>query len=119
MKINGREVGFKRSVGAIAELTKIAPNGRLDRLGEVFSTENLGSTLENGAKFLASMNKWYEKSLALENKDYVPDPLPEEWFMALDYEDYVAIMEEATRKFQEDDKTTVEAVEPKGVKKNE
>lgn len=118
MKYNGREIGFKRTVGAISELTKLAPDGKVERLGEIFSKDNLGLTLESGAKFLAILNKWYEKSLVFEIKGYTPDPIPEEWFLSLDYEDFTEVMNQAMDKFGLDDQTTIEAVEPKG-KKNE
>ena len=118
MEYNGKKIGFKRTVGAIADLTKLAPGGRVDRLGEIFSEDNLGLTLESGVHFLAILNKWYEKSLAFDNKEYVPDPVPEDWFMMLDMEDFTELMNEAMKQFGLDDQTTVEAVEIKG-KKNE
>lgn len=118
MNYNGKKIGFKRTVGAISELTKLAPDGRIDRLGEVFSQDNLGLTVENGAKLLAILNKWYEKAKAFEEPGYTPDPIPADWFMLLDMEEYTKLMDEAMKKFEEDAKTTVEAVEPKG-KKNE
>lgn len=118
MNYNGKKIGFKRTVGAISELTKLAPDGRADRLGEVFDVNNLGMTVENGAKFLAIMNKWYEKSRAFEEPGYKSDPIPAEWFMLLDMEDFTGLMTDAMKQFEEDGKTTIEAVEPKG-KKNE
>lgn len=118
MEYKGRRIGFKRTIGAISDLTKMAPGGRADRLGEIFSEDNLGLTLESGVRFLTILNKWYEKSLVFENKDYIPDPIPEEWFMSLDMDDFTELMTEAMRQFEEDDKTTIETVEPKG-KKNE
>lgn len=118
MDYYGKKIGFKRSIGAVADLTRIAPNGRLDRLNEVFSEDNLGATIESGAQFLAILNKWYEKSLVFEDKDYKPDPVPAEWFMSLDMEDFMNLMTEAMNQFAEDDKQTIEAIEPKG-KKNE
>jgi len=118
MEYFGRKIGFKRTVGAVSDLAKLAPGGRVDRLGEIFSEDDLGLTLESGARFLAILNKWYEKSLVFENRDYVPDPIPEEWFMSLDMEEFTDLMNEAMRQFGVDDQVTVEAVEPKG-KKNE
>lgn len=118
MEYNGRKIGFKRTVGAIAELTKLAPGGKVERLGEIFSQDDLGTTVESGARFLAILNKWYEKSLVFENKDYTPDPLPEEWFLMLEFEEYEQLLNDALNQFTEDDKPTVEAMEPKG-KKNE
>ena len=116
MEYNGRKIGFKRTVGAISELTKLAPEGRIDRLGEVFNEQNLGVTLESGAQFLAILNKWYEKSLVFENKGYTPDPIPAEWFMSLDMDDFMGLMTDAMNQFSLDDKPTIEAVEPKGKK---
>lgn len=118
MDYNGRKIGFKRAVGAVAELTKLAPGGQIDRLGEVFSNGELSATVENGAKFLAILNKWYEKSLVFEIEGYTPRPIPEEWFMLLDMEQYTELINEALEQFGIDDQPTIEAVEPKG-KKNE
>ena len=118
MDYNGKKIGFKRTVGAVSDLAKIAPDGRIDRISEMFSEDNLGLTLESGAQFLAILNKWYEKSLVFENKDYTPDPVSVDWFMSLDMDDFTALMNEAMTQFGIDDQTTVEAVEPKG-KKNE
>ena len=118
MDYNGRKIGFKRTVGAVSELEKLAPDGRLDRLGEVFNEQNMGVTIESGAQFLAILNKWYEKSLVFEDKGYTPDPIPVDWFMSLDMEEFMDLMNDAMRQFGVDDQTTVEAVEPKG-KKNE
>ena len=118
MDYNGRKIGFKRTVGAVSEMAKLAPDGRMDRLGEMFSQDNLGLTLESGAQFLAILNKWYEKSLVFENKGYTPDPVPVEWFLSLDMDDFMNIMNEAMTQFGIDDAVTVEAVEPRG-KKND
>jgi len=118
MNYKGKKIGFKRTVGAISELSKLAPDGRIDRLGEVFSQDNLGMSVENGAKLLAILNKWYEKAKVFEDAEYKPDPVPADWFMMLDMDEYTELMNEAMKIFEEDDKTTVEAVEPKG-KKNE
>ena len=116
MEYKGKKIGFKRTVGAVTDLTKLAPEGRIDRLGEVFSEDNLGLTLESGAQFLSILNKWYEKSLVFENKDYTPDPIPAEWFMSLDMDEFAELMNEAMKQFGLDDIPTVEAVEPKGKK---
>ena len=118
MEIKGRKIGFKRTVGAMSELAKLAPDGKIERVGEVFGEGNLGATIESGAQFLAILNKWYEKSLVFTEPGYTPDPLPADWFMSLDMDDFMAVMEEAMKQFTDDDNFTVEAVEPKG-KKNE
>lgn len=116
MEYKGRKIGFKRSVGAMQEIAKLAPGGDVNRFGEIFSVKNMGASLEGGAQFLAILNKWYEKSLVFEIEGYKPDPVPLDWFMLLDFEEFQALLDEAMSQFVEDDKTTVEAVEPKGKK---
>lgn len=118
MEYKGRKIGFKRTVGAISDLTKIAPGGRVDRLGEIFNEENLGASLEGGAQFLSILNKWYEKSLIFVEDGYTPDPIPVEWFLNLDMNEFTDLFNEAMKQFADDDVPTVEAVEPKS-KKNE
>ena len=118
MEYKGRKIGFKRTVGAIAEIAKIAPGGNPDRLAELFNEKNLGASIEGSAQFLAILNRWYEKSLVFEQEGYKPDPIPAEWFMMLEMDQFTELVDEAMKQFAEDDKTTVEAVEPKG-KKNE
>ena len=116
MDYKGKKIGFKRTVGAISELSKLAPDGRIDRLGEVFSQDNLGLTVENGANLLAILNKWYEKAKVFEDAEYKPEPIPADWFMMLDMEDFTELMTEAMNQFQEDDKATIETTELKGKK---
>ena len=40
IEYHGKPIGFKRTIGAISDLTKLAPNGRVDRLGESFQRKN-------------------------------------------------------------------------------
>lgn len=116
MEYKGKKIGFKRTVGAVSDLAKLAPDGRIDRLGEIFNEENLGASLEGGAQFLAILNKWYEKSLVFTEQGYTPDPVPAEWFMSLDMEEFTELFNDAMKQFTEDDIPTVEAVEQKGKK---
>lgn len=117
MEYKGKKIGFKRTVGAISDLAKLAPDGKLERMGELFSGD-LSATVESGAQFLAILNKWYEKSRMFEEEGYTPDPIPADWFLMLEMEEYTDLLTEAMEQFNLDDQVTVEAVEPKG-KKNE
>ena len=116
MDYNGKKIGFKRTVGAVSELSKMAPNGDVSRLGELFSDKNLGVTLDSTVKFLTILNKWYEKSKVFEIEGYKPDPVPEDYFLMLEPDTLLELSQEAMRQFGIDDETTVEAVE---IKKNE
>lgn len=118
MEYKGKKIGFKRTVGAIADLSKIAPDGNIERMGEIFNEQNLGATIEGGAQFLAIMNKWYEKSCVFSEPGYVADPVPLDWFMNLEMDPFMELFNEAMKQFMDDDVPTVEAVDPKG-KKND
>ena len=112
----GKEIGFKRTVGAISEIAKLAPGGNIERLGEIFSENDMGTTIESGAHFLAILNKWYEKSLVFTEQGYKPEPIPADWFMMLDMNDYMELLNKAMKQFEEDNNPTIETVEPKGKK---
>lgn len=118
MEYKGRKIGFKRTVGAVGEISKLAPDGKIERIGEIFNAGNLGDTVEGIAQFLAILNKWYEKSLVFTEDGYKPNPVPAEWFECLEMEELEELLDEAMKQFGIDDQTTVEAVDPKG-KKNE
>lgn len=118
MEYKGRKIGFKRTVGAVGEISKLAPDGKIERIGEIFNAGNLGDTVEGIAQFLAILNKWYEKSLVFTEDGYKPNPVPADWFACLEMEELQELLEEAMKQFGIDDQTTVEAVDPKG-KKND
>ncbi len=116
MEYKGKTIGFKRTVGAVADLAKIAPGGKLERLGEIMNVEDVGASVERSAQILAILNKWYEISLSITDPGYTPDPIPAEWFLCLDTDDFTELSNEAYKQFAEDDKPTVEATEFKGKK---
>ena len=116
MEYKGRKIGFKRTVGAVTDLTKLAPGGKLERLGEIFNDENVGASVEGSAQILAILNKWYEISLSVTDPGYTPDPIPVEWFLCLDMDDFTELSNEALKQFEEDNKATVEATDIKGKK---
>lgn len=117
MNYKGKEIGYKRTVGAVAELSKLAPGGKIERMGELFAGE-LGATMESGSRFLHILNKWYEKSQEFEQENYVATPVPAEFYLTLDMEDYTAELNKAMKQFGDDDLTTIEGVEDPDIKKN-
>ena len=116
MEYKGRKIGFKRTVGAVSDLTKLAPGGKLERLGEIFNEENVGASVDGSAHILAILNKWYEISLSITDPGYTPDPVPVEWFLCLDMDEFTELSNEALKSFEEDDKPTIEATDIKGKK---
>ena len=109
MEYKGKKIGFRRTTGAMRDMAKLAPGGDVNRFTEIFNEQNLGASIEGGAQFLSILNKWYEKALAFEDPGYTPDPVPEDFFLMLDMEDFTELFNEAMKQFMEDDKTTVQA----------
>ena len=109
MEYKGKKIGFKRTTGAMRDLTKLAPDGDINRFTEIFNEKNLGASIEASAQFLSILNKWYEKALAFEDPGYTPDPVPEDYFLMLDMDSFTEVFNEAMAQFTEDDKPTVQA----------
>lgn len=118
MEYNGKKIGFRRTTGAMRDLAKLAPEGDVNRFTEIFNEKNLGASIDGGAQFLAILNEWYEKALAFENPGYTPDPVPVDFFLMLEMDDFTEVFNEALAQFMEDDKTTVQS-EPVKDKKND
>lgn len=111
MEIHGREIKFRRTVGATCRIAEACPDGDIQRASEMMAPENLSKSQKFAAEFIAALNEGYENSKRFENKDYVPNPLTVEEIMCLDQDVFTNLMETAFAEFNEV-KRTVEA-EPK------
>lgn len=118
MKIRGREIGFLNTVKTTAELAKLCPDGDVDRLFELFPTDNKGipSMLENGAKIIHILNEGYEMNKAFEEPGYEPKILTIEEIMYLKPGEYQELMQSAWSQITAGTDTTVEV---ESVKKKE
>ena len=120
MKLNGREVHFKRTIWATNAITKMCPDGDLQRFNELFNGDTAEQIL-NMAAFIAIMSEGYEKARAFQasrsGEAYEEDPVTLDEIMALDDMDiFVELQNEAVKAWVDDGKVTVES-EPVKTKK--
>lgn len=112
MKINGREIGFLRTVKATSDLTKICPDGNIERLGELFERD-LPTTLETGAKIIHFLNEGYEMNKHFADRSYQTQIIGVDEIMYLDDQTYTKLIQEAMNSLGAGAETTIEVAEPK------
>lgn len=112
MEINGREIGFLRTVKATSDLAKLCPEGDIERLGELFSGE-LSTTLETGAKIIHFLNEGYEMNKHFMDRSYQPNILSVDEILYLDDKTFTELMQSAMQGMSNGAETTIELEEPK------
>ena len=118
MNINGREIGFRRSVRATADLSEICPGKDLNRMGEMITGKNAttAQTLTLFAAMVVVLNQAYERHLNKEDPEHEPNPLTIEDVMDLDEQTFNDLVMAAFAVFKSDAVRTVNA-KPAGKKK--
>lgn len=105
MQIHGKDIRFRLTVGASAEVANLCPNNDLRRLGEVLDG-TYAETVEKCAEFCEILNKWYVRSEKYEGRS--ADSLSEGEVMSLTTSEYKALMMEAMASFRADMTAEVE-----------
>ena len=126
MKIYGREIRFRRTVGATCDIADLCPDKDISRIGEVMNGGTTRSQFRAMCGFVAALNKGYEdwqKFTAShvgsfgsvgEVEFVFQDPLTFEELSTLSPEELSALFLEAMEVFNEDGKTTVETEKKMG-----
>lgn len=112
MKINGREIGFLRTVKATSDLAKMCPDGNIERLSELFEGD-LSTTLETGAKIIHFLNEGYEMNKHFMDRSYQTHILGVDEIMYLDDQTFTELMKSAMESIGVGAETSVELEEPK------
>lgn len=109
MKIRGVEVGFAMTLGALKEICKRAPGGDIDRMNELFDSDNVVDALDNMAWFICVLNKWhtYKETRSFEGS------LVEDDIYALNIDEIKELFSVALATFKQD---TVPETEVEGKK---
>lgn len=110
MQVYGREVGFRFTVGASAEISDICPDGDISRLGEVL-TGQYGETVRDSAAVIAALSEGYEQTRKFEDASYTPRPLTVEEILSLGMAEFAELQRAAMSAWRTDAAPTVE-VEP-------
>ena len=117
MNINGKEIGFRRSVLANCRLADIAPAHDIGRFfKEKILSMNYAEAQQAAAELIAAMNEGYEQYQKFLDPAYAPDPVKPMALLSLDEVTFNALYQEAINAYNNDGKTTVEVQPPKGKK---
>lgn len=85
MKINGVNRKFRLTIGAVADISAICPDGDIDRMGELFDSPEINTILTATAKIAVAMNKYTDLSV---------DPLTVDEVFAMDMDQFKLLQEE-------------------------
>ena len=121
MKLNGREVHFRRTILATNAIMKMCPGEDLNRLTELFAGSQADQILTMSA-FITIMSEADEQARAFEaqrkGEAYEKDPVTMDEIMALeDMDVLVQLSNEAMEAWVKDSEVTVESAPHKTKKK--
>lgn len=110
MQVYGREVDFRFTVGASAQISDLCPDGDIERLGELLNG-SYGQVSRDTAAIIVALSDGYEQNQRFEDPAYKPRPLSVEEIMSLRPAEFMELQQAALAAWVEDKKPTVE-VEP-------
>lgn len=121
MELNGREVGFRRTIWATNAIMKMCPDGDLSRFTEIFSGDQADQMISM-AGFICAMSKADEQAKEFEARrsggTYTQDPITLDEIMNLeDFETFNQLQSEAIAAWVKDSSVTVETEPVKSKKK--
>lgn len=115
MKVNGREVKFKRTVMATCKIAEICKDGDIKNAESLFDG-NYQTSQQTAAKFLAILSEGYEMNRKYQEPEYTPRPLTAEEALNLTEADFSELFIEAVTAYS-GEKPTIETEPAKGKKK--
>lgn len=116
MIIRGREVGFRRTIGADVDIGEICPGRNLSNISELFGEDKpLGDNIGMVVKIMLILNKWYETTAWLNDPSHQINMLTEAEVLSLDEDDFAELQNEMMAAWAKDTKQSVEATP---IKKN-
>lgn len=112
MQVYGREVGFRFTVGASAQISDLCPDGDIQRLGELL-TGQYGQVSRDTAAIIVALSVGYEDARRFEEPSYKPRPLSVQEVMSLRPAEFMELQKAAMAAWAADKATTVEVAPEK------
>lgn len=116
MIIHNKNIGFKLTTGASAEIANLCPDRDISKVGDLLSGAYADSII-NCEKFARILNKWYVRCEKFEGRE--ADLLEEGECLTLDPSTYQELIQEAMNSFANDSKTEVKSKPVKKTQKGE
>lgn len=100
---------FAFTIGTIKEVCERCPNHDLDRLGELFATNDYMKSIDNMAWFICTLNRWavFKETRSFDGALQIDD------VMAMEMPEVMALFDEAMATFNKDKKSETEIVPSK------
>ena len=116
MTINGREVKFRRTVYGNCKIAEICPDKDINQFNDLLNGDYVTSQ-NAAATFIAALSEGHEMWREYEDPGYKGKPITKNEALMLGDDDFGALFTEALNTFQGDGRQTVEAEEPKELKR--
>ena len=78
MKIHGREIGMRLTIGATLEIAKLTPHENIDEIGDLIGNSTFAGQMNLIVKFIVAMSKGFESAKHFEDPAHIPNPPTEE-----------------------------------------
>ena len=115
MIIRGREIKFLRTVLATCEIADLCPDGKISKIGAIFSGTDMKVT-RNEAEMIHALNKGYEMNARFEDPEHEVNIISVDELLNLTNKQFEELFAEAVAAFQSE-VPTVEVEEKKSKKK--
>ena len=113
MELNGRDVGFRRSILATTKIAEACPNHDISKLGDALGGD-IVTGMETAIAFVCALSEAWELHRKREEPGYIPNPVTREELLDETEDVLMALVMEGVKVYQDDGKTTVETEAPKG-----
>lgn len=107
MELYGRDYGFKLTVGGMADIADLCPDGDITKIQSLFDGRYSKIT-KKGIAFICILSTGYEEARGFEDPDYKPTPLTPALVRSLAPAEFAALQKEAMAAFGQDAKPSVE-----------
>lgn len=112
MLINGRNTGFKLTIGASDVICKLCPDNDLSRIGEVLDA-GYSDVLNVAVEIMTALSNGYEEAQAYADPTHVKRPLTRGEVLAMSPAEFMQLRGEAFGTLAKDVTATVETESPK------
>lgn len=103
-----REINFERTVWAERQLAKLCPNNNINKLGEVFATEDFDFQIDTIEKMIVIMNEAAERKARFLDNSHEINVITIDELECLTETELMELSNQAFSVFYEDGKTEIE-----------
>lgn len=107
MIVHGREVTFRATVGAMAEIAELCPGGNLGNLGQIIDSKSDSEAFRGIAKIIVTLNRGDCEARKYEGLP-AADPLTVNEILALKKDEFTELEKQAMAAIYADNTPTVE-----------